>query len=135
MRGTLVDSNVLIDVLHHDEVWEAWSTDALIMAMSRGPVYVNQMIMAEIAYGFDTVEDFESAFADPDIERANLPGEAAFLVSRAFREYRSRGGNKVAPMPDFYIGAHAALADLAILTRDPARFRSYYPTVTVISPD
>ncbi len=134
MNGTLLDTSVLVDVIGGDPAWEGWSTDAIIVAMARGPVYVNQIIMAEVAGGFARVEDFEESFSDPAIERASLPWEAAFLASRAFREYRRRGGGRTSPMPDFYIGAHAALADLAVLTRVPVRFRSYFPTITVISP-
>lgn len=132
--GTLIDTCILVDLFEENPEWVDWSTDALIVAMARGPLYVNQIVLAELAGGFDRVEDFHDALADPDIERANLPWEAAFLVSRAFREYRRRGGTRTSPMPDFYIGAHAALANLAILTRDPKRFTAYFPTVTVISP-
>jgi predicted nucleic acid-binding protein len=132
--ATLVDSNVLIDVVVRDEQWAAWSIEALIEALDAGPVFVDQVIFAEVSIGYRTAEACQEALAVQGIERVPIPWPAAFLAGRAFAAYRDRGGTKLAPLPDFFIGAHAAVAGLRLLTRDASRYRTYFPTVELIAP-
>ena len=135
MPATLVDSNVLIDVVVRDEQWAAWSIEALIEALDAGPVFVDQVVFAEVSIGYRTAEACQEALAVQGIERVPIPWPAAFLAGRAFAAYRDRGGNKLAPLPDFFIGAHAAVAGLRLLTRDASRYRTYFPTVELIAPE
>jgi predicted nucleic acid-binding protein len=133
--ATLVDSNVLIDVVVRDERWAAWSIEALIEALDVGPVFVDQVVFAEVSIGYRTAEACQEALAVQGIERVPIPWPAAFLAGRAFAAYRDRGGTKLAPLPDFFIGAHAAVAGLRLLTRDASRYRAYFPTVELIAPE
>lgn len=105
-----------------------------MLALSRGSLIINPLIYAELAVAVDTIEVLEQVMSDPDIERRPLPWEAAFLAGRCFVEYRRRGGTKRSPLPDFYIGSHAAVEGLDLLTRDPRRYRSYLPQLMIISP-
>jgi hypothetical protein len=132
--GTLVDSNVLLDVLTEDPKWLSWSIDALAEAAESGPLWINPIIFAEVSVRFSRIEDVEDALPREHFRRAHLPWEAAFLAGKAFLRYRRSRGTKTSTMPDFYIGAHAAVAELALLTRDQARFRTYLPTVVLITP-
>ncbi len=135
MPATLLDSNVLIDVLVDDPEWGAWSDEALIEALEDGAVFINQIVFAEVSPGFPTAGDCEWALEVQGIERVPLPWSAAFLAGRAFVDYRRRGGSKRSPLPDFFIGAHAAVDGLRLLTRDPSRCRTYFPTVELIAPE
>jgi predicted nucleic acid-binding protein len=135
VAATLIDSNVLIDVLVHDSRWSSWSDEALVEALEDGPVLVNQIVFAEISPGFPTAEECEWALEVQGIERVPLPWPAAFLAGRAFVSYRRRGGEKQSPLPDFFIGAHAAAERLRLLTRDPGSYRTYFPTVELIAPE
>ena len=136
MTATLVDSNVLIDVLAGDPIWSDWSGRAFVDALEDGAVFVNQVVYSEISIGFPTVEECDWALEVQGIERIPLPWPAAFLAGRAFLYYRRRrGGQKRSPLPDFFIGAHAAVEGLRILTRDPSRYRTYFPTVKLITPE
>ncbi|MFP5387855.1 MAG: type II toxin-antitoxin system VapC family toxin [Thermoleophilia bacterium] len=135
MPATLVDSNVLIDVVVRDQQWAAWSIEALIEALEAGPVFVDQVVFAEVSIGYRTAEACQEALAVQGIERVPIPWSAAFLAGRAFAAYRDRGGPKLAPLPDFFIGAHAAVAGLRLLTRDANRYRTYFPTVELIAPE
>jgi hypothetical protein len=131
--GTLVDSNVLLDVFTEDPRWVEWSEAQLADALDRGPTLINPVIYAEISIRFERVEELEEALPE-EIEREALPWEAAFLAGKCFVEYRRRGGERRSPLPDFYIGAHAAVTGRALLTRDPARYRSLLPRLALISP-
>ncbi|HLH65193.1 MAG TPA: type II toxin-antitoxin system VapC family toxin [Solirubrobacteraceae bacterium] len=133
MAGTLVDSNVLLDIFTDDPRWGEWSEAQLADALDRGPTLINPIIYAEISISFARLEELEQALA-PELEREGLPWEAAFLAGRCFLEYRRRGGARRSPLPDFYIGAHAALTGRALLTRDPNRYRSLFPRLELISP-
>lgn len=135
MPATLVDSNVLVDIVAEDPQWSAWSDEALIQALDDGPVFVDQIVFAEISIGYRTAEACQQALSVQGIERVPIPWPAAFLAGRAFAEYKRRGGNKLAPLPDFFIGAHAAVASLRLLTRDASRYRTYFPTVELIAPE
>lgn len=134
-EGTLVDSNVLLDVLTEDATWLEWSSDALAAAAERGPLFINPIIYAEVSIRFSRIEDVEEALPPGDFRRLRLPWEAAFLAGKAFLRYRQRGGTRTATLPDFFIGAHAAVEGLALLTRDAARYRTYFPALRVTAPD
>ena len=132
--GTLVDSNVLLDVMTEDERWLDWSLDALATAAELGPLYVNQVVYAEVSLRFTRIEDLDDALPSADFRRLSLPWEASFLAAKAFHTYRRRGGRRGSTLPDFFIGAHAAVADLSLLTRDARRYRTYFPTVDLMAP-
>jgi predicted nucleic acid-binding protein len=134
MRGVLVDSNVLLDLLEHDPHWYAWSSEQLQQAADCGELIINPVIYAEISVGFARMEDLE-AIVTPDIfQRRPLPWEAAFLAGKCFLRYRHQGGLRCSPLPDFFIGAHAAVEGLTLLTRDATRYRTYFPSIKLISP-
>lgn len=130
----LVDSNVLLDILSDDATWRPWSEPCLRDALLEGEVAINPIIYAETSVGFRAPESLDAELDAFDVTRLGLPYEAAFLAGRAFRRYRRAGGVRSSPLPDFYIGAHAEVAGLTVLTRDVSRFRTYFPTVRLISP-
>jgi predicted nucleic acid-binding protein len=134
VTATLVDSNVLIDSLDENSPWKGWADDAMATALDRGALFVNQIVYAEVSVGFPTVEECDSALAGRWVERVPIPWPASFLAGRAFVEYRRRGGARRSPLPDFFIGAHAAVDGLGLLTRDPGRYRTYFPAIEVIAP-
>lgn len=133
--ATLVDTNVLIDVLTEDPKWFTWSADALEAAAEAGTLVINHLIYAEVSARFSRIEDLDAALPADVYVRANLPWRAAFLAGKSFQTYRKQGGLKRSPLPDFFIGAHAALQGLRLLTRDAKRYRTYFPTVELIAPD
>lgn len=130
---TLIDSSVLLDILAPSS-WRQWSEESLANAVDDGEVAINQVIYAEIAVGFATRERLERALQGAGIKRLSLPWASAWLVAEAFRRYRRAGGPRPLPLPDFFIGAHAQAAGLALLTRDPARVKTYFPDVALIAP-
>jgi len=131
---TLVDSDVLFDVLQEDEEWLDWSASMLAQAAERGALAINPIIYAEVCAGYDTIEELDRVMPLEFYRREPLPWAAGFLASRAFLSYRQRGGARRSPLPDFYIGAHAAVADHTLLTRDPKRYRRYFPRLRIIAP-
>lgn len=131
---TLVDANVLIDVATDDPRWSAWSAAALLEAGQGGRLLIDPIVYAEVSIAFDRIEDLDALLPETIFHREDLPWEAAFLAGKAFRTYRRRGGARSLPLPDFYIGAHAAVRGYRLLTRDAARFRTYFPTIDLISP-
>lgn len=133
--GTLVDANVLLDVVTEDRTWLDWSLSALADAAERGPLLINPVIYAEVSVSFSRVEQLDAALPADDYRRLPIPWAAAFLAGKAFVAYRRRGGSKSSPLPDFFIGAHAAVGELELLTRDTRRYRTYFPTVQLIAPD
>jgi predicted nucleic acid-binding protein len=133
VAGTLVDSNVLLDLFTEDPRWCDWSETQLVDALDRGATLINPIVYAEISIGFERIEELEQALP-AELEREVLPWEAAFLAGKCFIEYRRRGGQNRSPLPDFYIGAHAAVTERALLTRDPRRYRSLFPRLELISP-
>ncbi len=135
MPAILVDSNVLIDVLDQDPHWEAWSHAAMVEALEEGALLVNPIVYAEISIGFSTAEACDLALSKRWVERIPMPWPASFLAGKAFFEYRRSGGLRLSPLPDFFIGAHAAVGRHRLLTRDPTRYRTYFPTVELISPE
>jgi predicted nucleic acid-binding protein len=131
----LVDSNVILDVLTEDPTWCAWSAERLEQLAESHLLAVNPIIYAEVSIGFDRIEDLEVAVPEEFFARLPLPWEAAFAAGKCFVEYRRRHGARRSPLPDFYIGAHAAVARLPLLTRDAARYRTYFPGLVVIAPE
>ncbi len=134
MVGTLVDSNVLLDVLTDDAEWFDWSAAMLERVANDGHLFINPIVYAEVSAGFSRIEDLDDALPSQYYRRLPLPWEAGFLAGHAYVKYRRGRGVRRSPMPDFYIGAHAAVAGLTLLTRDPGRYRTYFPTVTIVSP-
>jgi hypothetical protein len=134
MTEVLVDSNVLLDISTQDPRWSDWSASALEEAADASVLVINPIVYAEVSIGFDTIEELEDALPPSVFRRDGLPYEAAFLAGKSFLDYRRRGGRKTTPLPDFYIGAHAAIAGFRLLTRDSARYRTYFPTVDLIAP-
>lgn len=133
--GTLVDSNVLLDILTEDPTWREWSSDALAQATDTGPVYINPIIYSEVSVRFTTIEALEDALPPQDYRREPVPWAAAFLAGKVFLDYRRNQGTKSTTLPDFFVGAHAAIADLELLTRDAGRYRTYFPTVVLVAPN
>jgi len=129
---TLVDTNVLLDVITQDEAWASWSESALRKAAEHSTLVINPIIFAEASMRFARIEDADAALAD--FAREPLPYEAGFLGGKAFLAYRKRGGTKRSPMPDFYVGAHAVVGSMTLLTRDAARYRTYFPALKIIAP-
>lgn len=132
--ATLIDSNVLLDVFTQDPVWSAWSEAALADAANGGPLIINPLVYAEVSCGFARIEQLDDALPTSDFIREQLPYEAGFLAGKAFLRYRGRGGGRRSPLPDFYIGAHAAVRGFSLLTRDGARYRTYFPRLELIAP-
>ena len=130
----LVDSNVLLDILSDDGTWASWSRRRLRDALLDGEVGINAIIYAEVSVDFRAPETLDAALGGCGLTRLELPYEAGFLAGRAYRRYRRAGGLRRSPLPDFYIGAHAEVAGLTLLTRDVSRFRTYFPSVPLISP-
>lgn len=134
MMPVLVDSNVLIDVATNDPVWADWSADALVRAGTIGRLVINPIIYAELSVTHSRIETLEALLSEQIFAREPLPWPAAFLAGKAFLAYRRRGGPRRSPLPDFYIGAHAAIRGYQLLTRDHGRYESYFPKLSLISP-
>ena len=132
--GVLVDSNVLLDVAGADSPWYAWSDRALLEIAEFTTLIINPIIFAEVSVRFSTIESAEAALPTELVQREQLPWEAAFLAGKCYMDYRRRGGVRTSPLPDFYIGAHAAVRRLGLLTRDRARYASYFPNVEIFAP-
>jgi len=134
MKGVLVDSNIVLDVFLNDPKWAAWSESKLDEYDQLGILYINSIVYSEISIGFDRIEDLESAIARAGFQVLEIPKEALFLAGKAYLKYKKRKGIKRTPLPDFFIGAHAAVQNLDLITRDVFRYHSYFPTVKLISP-
>ena len=130
----LVDSNVLPDVATDDPAWGSWSSGALARTTDEAILVINALVYAEVSIGFTSIEALEEALPGDLYRREHLPYEAAFLAGKAFVEHRRRGGARRSPLPDFYIGAHAAVSGYRLLTRDAVRYRTYFPTLDLIAP-
>jgi predicted nucleic acid-binding protein len=134
MPATLVDSNVILDILTEDPEWLDWSAAALAAQADAGPLVVNPLVYAEVSARFDRIEDLEAALPAEYYERQALPWEAAYLAGRTFIRYRRKGGQRRSPLPDFYIGAHALVGRMTLLTRDARRYRAYFPALRIVAP-
>ena len=130
----LVDTNVLLDVLEDDPTWASWSQDQLDAAGATDTIAINAVIYSELSIAFARIEELETVIADADLIVEPIPREALFLAGKAFLNYRRSRGTKKGVLPDFYIGAHAAVMQWPILTRDVSRYRSHFPSVRLISP-
>jgi predicted nucleic acid-binding protein len=130
----LVDSNVLLDIMTEDPQWFSWSADALARAAETMRLVINPIIYAEVSIRYSRIEDLNDALPPTFVEREPLPYEAAFLAGKAFLIYRKRSGVRRSPLPDFFIGAHASIARYSLLTRDAARYRTYFPKLPLITP-
>ena len=131
----LVDANVLLDVLTDDPRWFEWSASQIEKLEGEYELCINPLIYAEVSVRYDTIEALEAALPESEFNRVELPWAAGFLAGRAYLDYRRRRGVRRSPLADFYIGAHAAISGMALLTRDAARYRTYFPTVEIIEPD
>lgn len=134
MTAVLVESNVLLDLVTEDPRWFSWSAAALEDTANTFRILINAVIYAEVSARYSRIEDLESALPIGIIDREAVPYEAGFLAGKAYQAYRRRGGPRRSVLPDFFIGAHAAVAGYRLLTRDPARYRSYFPRVSLIAP-
>jgi predicted nucleic acid-binding protein len=134
MTDTLVDSSVLLDVLTEDAEWLDWSSAALARAADRGNLVLNPVVYSEVSVGFERIEELDAALDPATFVRRPLPWGAGFMAGKVFLQYRRAGGLRRSPLPDFYIGAHAALEGLTLLTRDPRRFRRYFPRLRLMAP-
>jgi predicted nucleic acid-binding protein len=135
MKGLLVDSNIILDIFLDDPNWADWSESALSEYSDLMPLYINSIIYMEISVGFKNIENLDSALIKGGFQMLEIPKEALFLAGKAFLKYRKENGTKRSPLPDFYIGAQAAVLELELITRDTSRYQTYFPTVKIISPD
>jgi predicted nucleic acid-binding protein len=134
MASYLVDSSVLLDILTKDPHWLAWSLEQLDRAYADGPVFLDPIVYSEISIRFSRIEDLEAALHDSGLVWSEVPREALFLAGKAFLEYRKAGGPRTSPLPDFFIGAHAAVSGYTLVTRDPGRVRRSFPRLRIICP-
>ena len=125
---------MLFDFLSQDEEWFDWSSAMLVQAAESGRVIINPIVYAEVSVRYDRMEDLNEALTPQFFVRESLPWEAAFLAGKAFVQYRRRGGVKRSPLPDFFIGAHAAVTGMTLLTRDARRYRAYFPKLRIVAP-
>jgi hypothetical protein len=135
MAEMMVDSSVLLDVLTEDPAWFEWSSRTLEETAENHILVINPIIYAEVSIGFDRIEDLDAALPESMIERRPIPLAAAFLAGKCFLKYRQRGGQKQSTLPDFFIGAHATVEKMGLVTRDAARYRTYFPRLKLISPE
>jgi len=131
----LVDSNVILDILTVDKKWFPWSSETLMNSAEQNVLVINPIIYAEVSICFNRIEDLEDVLSPSLFRRDPLPWEAAFLAGKCFLSYRKKGGHKRSPLPDFFIGAHAIIAGMPLLTRDTTRYRTYFPKLRLIAPD
>jgi predicted nucleic acid-binding protein len=134
MSGILVDSNIILDVFTDDPDWANWSQDQLEELAMDFPLFINPIIYSEISIGFQKIEELELALEGCGLKLLQIPKEALFLAGKAFLKYRIRKGKKIVPLPDFFIGAHAAISEMVLLTRDHSRYQTYFPTIQLIFP-
>ncbi len=135
MHDVMVDSCVLLDILTEDPKWFSWSSAQLAHAANRGMLVVNPVIFSEVSISFDSIEAMDTLFSPECFEYRPISQDAAFLAGKCFLHYRKRRGTKTLPLPDFFIGAQAAIEQLPLITRDTKRFRTYFPTVELICPE
>ena len=135
MTAILIDSNVLLDLMTEDAQWFSWSAAAVESVADRFRLVINTIVYAEVSVRFSRIEDLDAALPKEMFEREAIPYEAAFLAGKSFLAYRRRGGTKHSPLPDFFIGAHAAIGGYRLLTRDAGRYRTYFPSLPLIAPN
>ena len=135
MSGLIVDSNVILDIFLDDPNWADWSEKKLNHYGTHHTLYINPIIYTEVSIGFNRIEELEDAIERASFQMLELPREALFLAGKVYLQYRKKEGTKLSPLPDFFIGAHAAVLNVDLITRDVARYRTYFPTVNLISPN
>jgi predicted nucleic acid-binding protein len=135
MKGLIVDSNLILDIFLDDPKWADWSVAALANASCDSALYINQIVYTEVSIGFEKIEDLESALHAGGFQMLEIPKEALFLAGKVYLKYKRGKGTKNSPLPDFYIGAQAAVLGLDLITRDKGRYRTYFPTVRIICPE
>ncbi len=133
MTATLVDSSVLLDVVTEDPTWFEWSSRTLAEVAESSRLAINVVVFAEVSVGYAQIEEIEAALP-AELTKEAITDEMAFLAGKAYGAYRRRGGVKLSPLPDFFIGAHAAVAGYRLITRDPIRVRTFFPQVRLITP-
>ncbi|KPH04516.1 PIN domain-containing protein (plasmid) [Rhizobium acidisoli] len=131
---TLVDTNVLLDLVTDDPKWSDWSIAQLEAASIEGPMLINDVIYAELAVRYERIEALEAFVEEAGLDMRPIPKPALFLAGKVFTQYRRAGGTRTGVLPDFFIGAHAAVQQLPLLTRDVGRYRSYFPSLKLIAP-
>ena len=134
MNGPLVDANIILDIFLDDPVWGQWSEATLSEYSIQTPLYINPIIYTEVSVGFKRIEELEAALLKGGFRMLEIPKEALFLAGKVFLKYRRRQGAKTSPLPDFFIGAQAAVLDLDLITRDARWYQTCFPTVRIISP-
>lgn len=134
MSGVLVDANVILDLFLSDPQWADWSERTLSQYGAVSALYINPIIYTEVSIAFNRIEELEDAVARAGFQMLEIPKEALFLAGKVFLQYRRNRGSKSSPLPDFFIGAHAAVLGIGLITRDVARFSTYFPTVGLITP-
>ena len=135
MASSLIDSNVLLDVMTDDSEWFMWSSEAIARAAEISRLVINPIVFAEVSVRFSRIEHLDAALPRNTFEREAIPFEAAFLAGKSLLNYRKRGGTTLSPLPDFLIGAHASVAGYRLITRDAARYRTYYPRLEIMAPN
>lgn len=135
MNGVLVDSNVILDLVTDDPRWGDWSEQMLKHYAGIGTLYINDMVYTEVSIGFQRIEELDQILSSGGFSYLPLPREALFLAGKVFLKYRRAGGVRSSSLPDFFIGAHAAVSNLLLLTRDKARYQTYFPVIELITPD
>ena len=131
---TLIDTNILLDLFTDDPVWAEWSIRQLDAAAVKGPLTINSVVYAELSVRFGRIEDLDAVLDEAAISMLDIPRSALFLAGKVFQQYRAAGGSRSGVLPDFFIGAHAAVVGMPLLTRDVQRYRSYFPSVTLLAP-
>jgi predicted nucleic acid-binding protein len=134
LRVALVDTNVLFDLVTDDPIWADWSARQLRILSAQGALIINAVVYAELSIGYDRIDEVDAALDSAGVELVEIPRVALFLAGKAFQAYRARGGTKTGVLSDFFIGAHAVAEGISLLTRDSRRYRSYFPTITLITP-
>ncbi len=135
MTSTLIDTNVLLDIVEMRQDWEEWSSRRVFEARLGGKVILNPIVYAEASIPYESATEFDAIIDDAGFVKEDLPWPAAFLAAKAHRQYRGRGGIRAQTLPDFFIAAHAAVKGFRLVTRDAARFRIYFPNLDIIAPD
>jgi predicted nucleic acid-binding protein len=135
MNGVFVDSCILLDLFTDDVTWGDWSENILDRYSQTNSLYINSIVYTEISIGFTNIEEVEKAISALDIKVLEMPREALFLTGKVFLKYRKNKGTKNSPLPDFFIGAHASVSKLDLITRDSAKYKTYFPHVKLIHPD
>ena len=131
----LVDTNVLLDLVTDDPLWAEWSQQQLDLASAQDELAINDIVYSELSIGYERMEELDAMILSAGLVNAEIPRPALFLAGKAFQRYRSSGGRRTGVLPDFFIGAHAVVADAALITRDATRYRSYFPGIMLISPN